>query len=50
MIIYKSKYSKICDQVGHPKPKTQKEEDYCQFVEWNHQEMAKKVLDKMLKK
>lgn len=32
-IIYKSKYSIVCDLVGHPKPNSQEEEDYCQDVE-----------------
>lgn len=32
-ITYKSKYSIVCDLVGHPKPKTQEEEDYCQQTE-----------------
>lgn len=32
-IVYKSKYSIICELVGRPKPSSQAEEDYCQLVD-----------------
>lgn len=32
-VVYKSKYSIVCDLVGHPKPTTQEEEDWCYWLE-----------------
>ena len=47
-IIYKSKYSEVCDKVGYPKPKIQEEENYCQLVEFEHPKFAKNILNKMI--
>lgn len=48
-IIYTSLYSKVCEEVGHPKPKTQEEEDYCLTCEFEHPKWAKEIRDKMKK-
>lgn len=48
-IVYKSKYSKVCDIVGHSLPKTQQEENYCYYCEWEFPQTTKSVIKRMLK-
>lgn len=47
-IDYKSRYALVCDLVGHQKPQTQEEENYCQLVEFQN-DTWRPVIIKMLK-
>lgn len=47
-VIYKSEYSKVCKIIGHQLPQTQQEENYCQAVERDSPDMAKKTRDRMI--
>jgi len=52
-IVYKSKYSLVCQLTGQQKPKTQEEENYCQLVEFQNdtwRPVLTKMLDEYVKK
>jgi hypothetical protein len=46
-IVYKSKYSQVCEELGLPKPDTQGLENYCYLYELDWPREAQSILDKM---